>query len=440
MQFTRSLIALAAIAATVATSTAYAAPNTSRIAISSGASAVFGNYRLALDQLCTNAGGVPTRFNDTGNLTTIVCANTAVTGGAGGTYLSKPNTDFVNFAGTAFAEVRINVSKGSFSAACVVQPGGWPSSGACGPEDLYRDPGTLTTVVKPAGSIVVGGVLDVEANAWPAAVLTGLVVPASTGLGVAQTFGVAVSNQLYTKMFNAQKSTGAATVAKPIPSTCLETDTNNIACVPTISKAQMATIMNGNEFNQAATRGAAFLSGLAADEGAALRYARRADTSGTQASQQIYFLGLPCMKNPLTIAAGGSTVGAITVANHGGTSNVRDDLNAGGDVIGIMSGENNQSGQSWKWIRIGGAAMGENAIPGSAGITNSASAKNGSYDFWFEATFASSGAPGAAAYWTAVASSLNSLPAPIGLLNAADLSAADGYAKGGASCQLGVGN
>lgn len=440
MRFTRSLLALAAIAATAATSTAYAAPNTSRIAISSGASAVFTNYRNALDALCTSAGGVPTRFNDTGNLTTIVCANTAVTGGAGGTYLSKPNTEFVNFAGTSFAEVRINVSKGSFSAVCLVQPGGWPVGNAtCGSEDLYRDPGTLTTVARPAGSVIVGGVLDVEANAWPPAVLTGLVVPSTTGLGVAQTFGVAVSSQLYTKMFNAQKSTAGATVAKPIPSTCLETDTSNIACVPTISKAQMATIMNGNEFNQAATRGAAFLSGLAADEGATLRYARRNDASGTQAAQQIFFLGLPCMKTPLTIAAGGSTVGAITVANHGGTSNVRDDLNAGGDVIGILSGENNQTG-SWRWIRIGGAALGENAVPGSAGITNSASAKNGGYDFWFEATYASSTAPGAAAYWTAVASSLNSLPAPIGLLNAADLASSTGYAKGGASCQLGVGN
>ncbi len=439
MKFTRSLLALAAVACA---SSAFAAPNASRIAISSGASAAFGNYRLALEQLCTSAGGTPTRFNDTGNLTTLVCANSAVTGGAGGTYLSKPNGDFVNFAGTGFAEVRINVSKGSFSAVCLIQPSGWPTTGACaaaGAADLYRDPGTLTTVAPPAGSVIVGGLLDVEANAWPGSILSGLVVPASAGAGVAQAFGVAVSSELYTKMFNAQRSVGIPTIAKPIPSTCNLGDTANPTCVPTISKAQMATIMNGNEFNAAYTTGVGFLTGDPADNGVTLRYSRRADTSGTQASQQIYFLGLPCMTNPISIVAGGQTLGAIQVQNHGGTSNVRADLNASGFAIGIMSGENNQA-ESWRWIRVGGAAMAENAAPGTAGITNSASVKNGSYDFFFETTFASSGAPGADAYWTAVNGSLNTLPAPIGLLNAAELSAADGYAKGGASCQLGVGN
>jgi hypothetical protein len=438
MTFTRTLIALAVAACA---SPAFAEPVASRIAISSGASAAFGNYRLALEALCTQAGGFPTRFNDTGNLTTIVCANSAnLTGGQNGSYDTKIDTDFINFAGTSFAEVRINVSKGSFSAACVIQPGGWPSSGACGSVDLYRDPLSLTTVAAPAGSVVVGGLLDVEANAWPTTVLTGLVVPTSVGAGVAQAFGVAASNELYTKMFDAQKSTGTPTVLKPIPSTCGVNDTSNPTCVPTVSKAQMASIMSGNEFGSAYSNGLGFLTGDSADNGVTLRYARRADTSGTQASQQIYFLGLPCMKNPQPIVAGGQTLGAIQVQNHGGTSDVRADLNQPGFAIGIMSGENNQTGQSWRWLRVGGAAMAENAIPGSAGITNSASVKNGSYDFFFETTFASSGQAGADAFWTAVNASLNTLPAPIGLLNAAELSAPTAFAKGGASCALATGN
>jgi hypothetical protein len=437
MQFTRTLVALAVAACAAPV---FAEPVASRIAISSGASAVFGNYRTALDALCTAAGGTPTRFNDTGNLTTIVCANGTVTGGVGGSYDTKTNLDFINFAGTAFAEVRINVSKGSFSAACVIQPGGWPASGACGAADLYRDPLSLTTVAAPTGSIVVGGVLDVEANAWPTTVLTGLVVPTSVGLNVAQSFGVAASNELYTKMFDAQKSTGTPTVLKPIPSTCSVGDTGNPTCVPTVSKAQMASILGGNEFGSAYSNGLGFLTGDAADNGVALRYARRADTSGTQASQQIYFLGLPCMKNPLPIVAGGQTLGAIQVQNHGGTSDVRADLNQPGYAIGIMSGENNQTGQAWRWLRVGGAAMAENATPGSSGITNSASVKNGSYDFFFEATYASSGQPGADAFWTAVSGSLNTLPAPVGLLNAAELAASTAFAKGGNSCQLATGN
>jgi hypothetical protein len=438
MKIQYSLIAAAALLA--GATTAFAAPAAGRIAISSGASAVKGNFGLGLQNLCTAAGGVFTQFDSGSNVSTYVCANSAVTAGGAGTYASKVDADFVNFSGTGFAEVRLNVSNGSFTSVCLIQPGGWPTSGtACPAPDNYLNPATNTVVAKPAGSVAVGGVLDVEPGAWPSTVTAGLSVPAGTPLNVAQAFGLGVSSSLYTKLFNAQLSSGSATVSKPIPSTCAVADTSKLECIPTVSKAQMATIMAGDEFNAAGSNGVGFLTGDAAQNGQTLIYARRVDTSGTQAAAQVYFLGLPCMTNPNPIAAGGTIAGAIDIRNLGSTGNVRTVLNGAGDAIGIMSGENNQA-ESWRWVKVGGAALGENAAPASAGITNSATMLNGQYDFWFETTYVSSGLAGADTFWAQLSTGLNTLAAPVGLINAAQLAAPGNFKKNGKTCQLGVGN
>jgi hypothetical protein len=438
-----SPIVLAVVALSAATSS-FAAPNAARIAISSGASATKGNLALAMGALCkaSNINNVLTEFASGSNISTYVCADTAVTGGAAGTYVSKANTEFKNFAGTNFAELRLNVSGGSFTAVCALN--GWTAGTSCstvnpgGAADSYRDPATLTNVLAAAGQVIVGGLLDVSPDTWPAGVTSGLSIPSAEPTGVAQTFGVAVSDTLYTAMFTEQKAdTGGATIAKPIPSSCLVTDTTKLECVPTVSKGQMATIMANNEFNDAYSRGAGFLGGATLD-GTILEYNRRADTSGTQAAAQAYFLGLPCSSTQLSIvtppAVGSSTeIGAIRVYAHSGTGDVRTRLNvAGVHGIGIMSGENNQtSSTSWKWVRVQGAPIGENAKP-TAGVTNRASVINGSYDFYFESKVVPGSAAGSSAFWGAVTGTLNTLAAPVGLLNAADLGA---YNKGGNACQ-----
>ena len=423
MQFTKIALAVASIAAA---SAAVAAPNSNRIAISAGASAVQGNLTLAVQQLCTQAGGVQTTFGS-GNFTTVVCANTAVTGGAGGTYATKPNGDFINFAGTNYAEFRVNVSNGSFGNIQVLN--GFPFT--------YRDPITGTNIAAPAGSVIVGGFNDVNPDTFPASTIGTNVVSQSFPAGVAQIFGVAASVALYEKMFDAQKAAGT------IPASCLVTDTNLPYCVPSIGKAQMATIMTDNDFNSAYLKGLGFLTNDPADEGVELRYVRRVDTSGTQASAQNYFLGLTCSRSNLPIVpepVGDDEPGglkdelrnSIRVYAAGGTSDVRNELNkAGVYALGVVSGENNQSGQSWRWLRVGGAHMTENAVPGTAGNTNSATMKNGSYDFYFELTY-SGGNAANNAFLSVVANSLNTLPAPVGLVNNNDLSA--GYNKGGNTC------
>jgi hypothetical protein len=417
MQFTKIALAIAGICAA---STAAAQINEDRIALSAGASAVQNNFRLALRAMCTTAGGTPTDFVS-GNFTTVVCANAAVTQAA---YPTKPDSEFINFSGIPFAEVRLNVADGSFGSVLILN----------GKAYTFRNPGTGTQIAPPAGAVRIGGFSDTATNRFPSPTIGANQLFANVGAGVAQTFGVAASNALYTKMFDAQKAAGL------IPASCTVADTNLSYCVPSIAKAQMATIMVDNPFNAAYSRGLGFLTRNVADDGVELRYVRRVDTSGTQSSAQNYFLGLPCSLEALSIVPeptsddepGGvkdALIGAIRVYATPGTGDVRTELNKPGVfALGVMSGENNQTGQSWRWLRVDGAAIGENAIPGTAGNTNSNTLKDGSYGFYFELTYTgNNGVLGA------IANSLNTLTAPVGLVNAADL--ASGYNKAGLTCQ-----
>ena len=421
-----------ALAALLAASAATAAPAGSRIAITAGASASYNNMATALTTLCTNAGGTPTTLG-TGNFRSIVCANSVVTEGAAGTYKSKADNGFINFAGTNFAEVRIN-TEGSFSAVVILNP-------ALNTAPQVRNPeAAANSNVYPAGSVIVGGLLDLEPTAFPSTTIGSNQLFATTPVGVGQVFGLAVSDLLYAKLFGAQKAAGL------LPASCAVTDIALPYCVPSVSSAQMASVMVDNEFNAAYSKGVGFLTGDAADDGLELRYARRVDNSGTQAVAQNYFLGLPCAKDVLGVIAepssddeaGGlkdSSKGGIRVMAAPGTGDVRNELiKTDKYVIGVVSGENTQA-QSWKWVRVNGAAMGEDASP--TGNTNTANAKKGLYNFVYESVYMG-GSDAGNAFWATVAAELNALPALPGLINSADLDA--GFSKSGLACQAWVSN
>jgi len=356
----------------------------------------------------------------------VICADVALTPA---TYLSKADADFKNFQGLPFAEVRFNVGNGSFGSVQILN----------GVAFNFLNFGTGLNTDPTPGGVIIGGISDVETSRFPDATIGANVLAANTKLGAAQVFGVAATNALYTKMFDAQKAAGM------IPAVCTVNDTALKYCIPNIAKAQMATIMVNNEFNQAYAKGLQFLTNDVADAGVELRYVRRVDTSGTQASAQNYFLGLPCSKSvlsivpePTTIDPAGGTIANVKIENirvyaAGGTSNVRTELNkAGVFALGIVSGENNQTGQFWRWLRVDGAPLGENAVPGSAGNTNANTMKDGSYSFYFEATYTGGNATNDG-YWATIASAFGGLPAPVGLVNQTDLDA--GYNKAGLTCQ-----
>lgn len=421
MKASKIMIAVAALSA----GTAFAAPAANQIAISSGASAAKGNLRLALINRCP---ATLTEFTAGSNISTYTCSSTgALTGATYGT--SVP----VNFTGTQFAELRLNVGQGSFSAVCLLN--NWAGNPNCTTVDTYADPTTAGTgtvaslAAPPAGSVVVGGLTDVEATAWPTTIRAGLNVPTSTDAGVAQTFGVAASNLLYTAMFNDQKTSGQ------IPASCNLADTGVPACVPVIGKAQMSSIMIDDEFNTAHSNGANFLAPSVA-AGTTLHYARRVDTSGTQAAAQNYFMDITCGNKPLPMVPQGTStgtpVGAITVYGMGGTSNVRTLLNnASLYSVGILSGENAQA-ETWKWLRVGGMHMAENATPNLTG-TNTTTSLNGTYDYWFPTKIAVSPNAGASAFWTSVKTGLTAVPVGTtkGLFGAAETT----FTKAGNACQ-----
>jgi len=437
MKLSKLMLAVATLAAGASV---FAAPIGSRIAISSGASATLGNLMTntapvsALRSLCTAAGGTANLFG-TGNFRTMVCASAPALTSA--TYTSRPNGDFINFNGTSFAELRLNVDPGSFGAVLVLNPNSL----------TFTDPASpaTPTATLPGGAVIVGGLLDLSPEGFPLATIGSNTLFPATAVGIAQTFGVAVSNALYTKMFNAQQTAGKI----PAAPTCTVASTGLPFCVPSIFKGQMATIMADNAFNAAYSNGVGFLTGVAADNGTELRYVRRVDTSGTQASAQNYFLGLPCSANPLSIVAEPTTddevgglkdalIGSIRVLAAPGTGDVRTALNnATLHAIGVVSGENNQASQTWKWLRVDGTSIGENATPASAGITNSATMRNGMYDFYFESVYMGGSVAGNT-FWATVSTALNSIAAPVGLIEAAALTT--GYSKGGQACRANASN
>lgn len=435
MQLTKIALAIGALAAA---GVAMAAPNPARIALSAGASAARGNLVTGLTNLCTAGGGVLTTFTSASDtdITTYACATGALTAGAGGTYASTPDANFRNFQGTSFAVFKLNVDQGSFSAAQILN----------GVAITHFDPGVGAAGADetPSDGTIVGGLSDVEFSAFPLAVQGGFSVSVGN-VGVGQTFGVAVSVPLYNAMFVAQQAAAGATVEDPIPSTCAVGQTERLECIPTISKGQFNAIIDSNEFGSAKAAGAQFLAPQLA-AGSQLRYIRRVDTSGTQASAQNYFLGLPCSTSPRNIIAEPQSItapevlasddyGNTRVLAAGSTGALRTELNRavtpGGVVnyaIGVLSGENNQA-QAWRWLRVQGAAIGENATPNLT-VTNAATARNGQYDFYFETKYFFNN-PAQNAFWTTVSAAVNTVTPPVGLLRAADLA---GYNKGGDAC------
>jgi hypothetical protein len=414
MTLTKVFIAVAALSA----GAAFAATPAAQIAISSGASASKGNLKLALASRCSGQLG---EFRNGNNISTYVCAPAGSFGnGDAPTATEYNNAAAMNFTGTVFAELRLNVNGGSFSSVCLLA--NWPAGTACPAAETYQDPATGALAAPPSGSVVVGGLSDVEPTGFLASVRSGIANPpvvASASFG--QTFGVAVSSALYTAMFNDQKAAGT------LPSTCQVSDSAIPACVPVIGKAQMATIMSANTANTWYTNGANFLA-PSLPVGTAITYGRRVDTSGTQAAAQQYFLGNVCNANgSIGVVAGGTTAGAVTVANLSTTGNLRNLLIAPGYAIGMMSGENNQS-ESWKWLRVGGMHMADNATPGTAGQTNTATALNGLYDYWFLSRVVRPNVTAAANFWNSVITGLGNVPAgtTAGLFRTSETS----YSKG----------
>ena len=404
-------LALAAVAVFGA-SQAFAAAPTKYL---TGASASSTNVMKAARNLCANNGGtfslykVDTNTNKLGNVFTGQCS----TGFTGATAYTTVAMNVAGGSGTAVLNTAANTSTATQFLAPVAS-----CSAITGTETLAASNfGAFTLYVCPSASgqgkvpdstdtdnqFSDGGFLDVEGNLFPASVIDPTKYNGATDFklaGFSQAFGVAVNSTLYNALQTAQIASGL--IAN---STC-SSDTTikyTAACQPTVSKAQIGSLINADKANFAKTAGGKVLVGGTTDT-TPIVYCERPQTSGTQQGAQLYFLNYGAAGN---IAGGVESIinnGAqypktptattpFTALINSGSSDVKNCLNlqtagnggAGttGYRFGMLSLENNPIGGSdtYRFVKLDGTAIAQGS---SSTDSNTDTAISGLYDYVFE--------------------------------------------------------
>jgi len=351
MNFTKiALAAVTLVAAQAHADTVYLA----------GASATSANYVSALNKMCVDAGGTATSLSSGSNLFAVKCS-----------------ADFAGLPGVN--AVSFNVSGGSFTAVTT-------SAGTDTADFINPAASTPSSIVFTGARSSEGGFLDIDGAAFSSDDLLAAGLeqsPATVAASFGQVFGVAVSNDLYTALQAAQGLTGCGV------------DSITPACQPNITKAQYTSIVTA-AFNTAKTNVNAVL-GVGA-EGDLLTVCRRVSTSGTQASSNQFFLnGFVGSDGANLGALDPATAADYAIANSGlpsfdvqegsGTGNARTCLSGAGFRLGVLSLENapdltTRSGgarpdRQWRFVKVNGVHAYEPAV------NSTATAKNGSYEFWF---------------------------------------------------------
>lgn len=235
-----------------------------------------------------------------------------------------------------------------------------------------------------------GGFSDVEKQMWSALFNTNPPVGLNVGdvevLGLAagQAFGVAVSKSLYVALQTEQGLTATGCTG----------DSVTAACQPSITKRDYASIVNADPFSVTKVDWSFLLP--TTGTGMAVNLCRRVDTSGTQASSNVYFMANPCasfaeqtgQRYPASVAD--EIPGAFHVVEGSGTGDVKKCLSGNATYgttasdfsIGVISAENNptvpsSSTDSWRFVKLDGISIYD-------GAGNRANVLNGKYDFAYE--------------------------------------------------------
>jgi hypothetical protein len=421
MQFKQIALAAAALVAASASTTSFAAT-----AYLTGASASQPDFVLALETMCTStAGNVFKKFKAPATNATKLENSMAFTCSNGTT--GAP----AQFSASGVDTVHQNVSGGSLTALTLTTATSAvsfidPTSATCalisGSTNMYGGCSTLATGVPSEG-----GFTDTELTVPTAAGYLGSLgfttIPASNSSGLLQTFGLAVSDDLYVLLYKAQigkavnstlcpasTATNADIVAAGYGGTVGSTTyVANTLCQPTVSRAEMASIMAGTA--TAKNGGTLVFNGVT--QKGRLVYCRRPITSGTQHSAQTYFLqDLGAIGGDYVMSASNAKnevafSGTFFVSLAGsGTGNVRDCLGGrnqdnptgtDGNIsatnnfrIGVISGENvapvgylaptTSTLGAYKFVRLSEVALTE----GTSIAKNKQTAAEGRYDFVYE--------------------------------------------------------
>lgn len=309
-----------------------------------------------------------------------------------------------NFAGTTENEVQFDVTGGSLNAILFTADGAsealaadgkfLPSTSSCGTAvtiasgPLSFASGKMFNCSSSAALTSgksIGGFLDVEPAVFQAqGVIEGDYSASVSAATFSQVFGVAASKDLYEALQTAQ----GLTVGSTTP-----------ANQPSISRAQIVSMMNSNDFNEAKNKGPKFLVPSTAQTN--LTYCRRPVTSGTQAAAEVYFLQNPTATGALggfgsahapavvdtvvannTVVVDNGTGNTLTIKVNSGSGDVKGCLNAAGFAFGMLSAENNPVGGSdtFRFVKLSGQEFSE----GVSGASQTAAAIAGKYDYVFE--------------------------------------------------------
>ena len=307
-----------------------------------------------------------------------------------------------NFAGTTENEIQFDVTGGSLNAILYSARGASEYLASDG-RFLSSTTSCGTAVTIAAGPLAfasgkiyncsdeaaltsgksVGGVMAVEPNVFLAqGVIAGDYSDSVSGANFSQVFGVAASKDLY----EALQTDQGLTVGSTAP-----------ANQPSISRAQIVSMMNSNDFNDAKNKGPKFL--VPSTNKTNITYCRQPSRVDKQAVAELYFLQNPSASGVLGGLsqahgpADWSGSNQVVVNNGMGNtftvklvgSNLTDMnycLNLSGFAFGVVSATYNPVGQgdSYRFVKLSGQGFSE----GVAGGLQKAAAINGRYDFVFE--------------------------------------------------------
>lgn len=308
-----SFAAVPAFAATGSLTALYGVP-ASNIVYVAGASALSGSFANVVAANCT--GGATNVKTHTINGSTsdgrvTVCTTSSIDGQFAAPFaVVKRDTDG-SFAGVGPVIAQTALTK-------------WADVNNCDNVALTCGLDSITPIVPHAG------LTDVDTNVWIGSNNTGaLTIPVPTdtantvfqGGFAGQGFGVMASESLYNAMMAKQKGEGR------LPADCAAGDFTPGKCQPSISKAEYAAVIDAGNYSYVA-------NGALTGDAGVVNLCRRVETSGTQASSNVYFLNNSCgnatptkgFKSPKTVDLFSGTAVAFNSSNGDAVTGNYDDF------------------------------------------------------------------------------------------------------------------
>jgi hypothetical protein len=289
-----SLCVAPAFAATGSLSALYGVP-AARTVYVSGASALTGSFGAVIAKNCTG-GAASMKTLTVGGSTSagrvFVCTTTAVAG-------FTPNGPFAvvkRDTNGSFDGVGPVISQTALTT--------WSDVASCDDVALNCAKDT-TTLIKPNA-----GLSDVDTNVWVGMANTGALSQAVPALGTTiaasgfagQGFGIMASDALYRAMQVKQVKNGSlpAACSSVTPATLVGVAAADPtftpgSCQPSISKEEYAAVVKDGNYNYNLPDGTTGINRLVgAVDANPINLCKRVDTSGTQATSNVYFLNNSC--------------------------------------------------------------------------------------------------------------------------------------------------